>query len=110
MIATRMSDAWQRLLITDSGKEVEVVDAGDLTRTYVIDGKWHDRQAGRGSSKINARWQNGSLVVMIQQKGRFGMTQTYRLDPQERRLTVALRLEPPSGADRLVTLVYGAPQ
>ncbi len=109
-IAARMSEAWQRLLITHSGSDFEVLDARDQDRAYVLDGKWHDRQAGRGSAHVNARWDGDAIVVTVQQTGRFGMTQTYRLDSQARILNVTLRLQPPSGADRIVKLVYGAPQ
>jgi hypothetical protein len=110
-IAARMTEAWQRLLITHSGADLEVVDARDQTRSYVLDGKWHDRRVGRGASHQNARWDGDTIVVALQQQGRPGMTETYRLASEEKRLYVTLRLEPTgAGAVRVVRLVYEAPQ
>jgi len=105
--ATRMTAAWQRLLIAQAGPEVEIIDGSEQSRVHVLDGQRRDRRGTRAASLETARWEGDEMVITLEQNGRPGMTQSYRLDPEAKRLYVTLRIPTRGqGAEKVIRLVY----
>ena len=105
--AARMSAGWQRLLIAQSGEEVEIIDGSEQRRIHVLDGQRRDRRGTRAGRLETARWEGETMVITLEQEGRPGMTQIYRLVPSEKRLYVTLRLPVRGpGGEKVIRLVY----
>jgi hypothetical protein len=105
--AARMTAGWQRLLIAQSGPEIEIIDGSEQRRVHVLDGQRRDRRGTRAAMLETARWEGDTMVITLEQEGRPGMTQIYRLVPEENRLYVTLRLPMRGpGGEKVIRLVY----
>jgi hypothetical protein len=105
--AARMTAGWQRLLIAQSGPEIEIIDGSEQRLIHVLDGQRRDRRGTRAGLLETARWEDNTMVITLEQEGRPGMTQVYRLVPEERRLYVTLRIPTRGpGGEKVIRLVY----
>jgi hypothetical protein len=105
--AARMTAGWQRLLIAQSGPEIEIIDGSEQRLIHVLDGQRRDRRGTRAGLLETARWEDNTMVITLEQEGRPGMTQVYRLVPAEKRLYVTLRLPGRGpGSEKVIRLVY----
>ncbi len=105
--AARMTAGWQRLLIAQSGPEIEIIDGSEQRLIHVLDGQRRDRRGTRAGLLETARWEGETMVITLEQEGRPGMTQVYRLVPAEKRLYVTLRLPGRGpGGEKVIRLVY----
>jgi hypothetical protein len=105
--AARMTAGWQRLLIAQSGPEIEIIDGSEQRLIHVLDGQRRDRRGTRAGLLETARWEGETMVITLEQENRPGMTQIYRLAPAEKRLYVTLRLPGRGpGGEKVIRLVY----
>lgn len=105
--AARLTAGWQRLLIAQAAEEIEIIDGNEQRRIHVLDGQRRDRRGTRVGMLETARWEGDTMVVTLEQEGRPGMTQVYRLVPSEKRLYVTLRLPTRGpGGEKVIRLVY----
>ena len=92
------------LTVTQTEKEIVVVEKGGRLRTLHPDGKKH--KAGGGGSETRTRWDADRLVVETRTEFGSKITQTLVLHVDGRKMTVGLRLDNPMISPVSIVRVY----
>jgi hypothetical protein len=104
----RPDPAPEALHIEVAGEELRVDDGGPMVRIYRADGKKHKRETANGG-EMETRCEVKDNLVEVESKSPRGtkIKQIYTMDPDGKRLVVALRLKLPMVSDEiLIRSVY----
>lgn len=81
------------LSITNTYKEIAVLEEGGRLRTFHPDAKTYKSEGG--ANEVKTRWDGMQLVVETKMLGGAKLTETWEWDPKTKKLTIVSHLSPP---------------
>ena len=83
--------SWISTFTTQEGNRLSIEDANGDVRTFVLDGE-SEVASDRGLLSVRAKIEKGTIVVETETP-RGKIVETYRLDPEEDRLRVRMKIK-----------------